>query len=246
MCSRARVPQLISIKVEYMNKVFIKVFKERFSKGGRQNSTAGSKRSIRPFRDFRFPISPLNIFICVCVWLMMNVFLYEPQKEMGQSLSTHMALESSLVWLTNTSSVYSSVFLGDEDGVKSSISRTRASSATFSVSRPRPPMPWSWLVPMSIPFYGEWGSDIDPQASSLAHGEVAWGLRMTCPEDQLLLCVFVSIVCVYWFSFITRKLPKDLGCHQHFSSDFSLSVQMLFSLEQLFPDKWVEGLHWWD
>lgn len=58
--------------------------------------------------------------------------------------------------------------------------------------------------------------------------------------------VFVSIVCIYWFSFITRKLPKDLGCHQHFSSDFSLSVQMLFSLEQLFPDKWMEGLHWWD
>lgn len=72
------------------------------------------------------------------------------------SESTHVALDSSLVWLTNTSSVYSSVFLGDEDGVKSSISRTRASSATSLVSRPRPPVPWSWLVPMSIPFYGEW------------------------------------------------------------------------------------------
>ena len=87
---------------------------------------------------------------------MMNVFLYIPQKEKGQSLSICVALESSLVWLTNTSSVCFPVSLGDEDGVKSSTSWTRASSATFLVSCPRPPLPWSCLVPLSIPFYGEW------------------------------------------------------------------------------------------
>jgi len=86
---------------------------------------------------------------------MMNVCLYIPQKEMGQSLSRRVALDSSLVWLTNTSLVYFSVFFGDEDRVKSSISRTRA-SATLVVSHPRPPLPWSWPVPMSMPFYGEW------------------------------------------------------------------------------------------
>ena len=86
----------------------------------------------------------------------MSVCLYIPQKEMGQSLSRCMALDSSLVRLTNTSPVYFSVFFGDEVGVKSSISQTRASCATLLVSRPRPPLPWSWLVPMSIPFYGEW------------------------------------------------------------------------------------------
>ena len=36
--------QLRSINVKYMNNLFIKVFKERFSKGGKQNSTAGSKK----------------------------------------------------------------------------------------------------------------------------------------------------------------------------------------------------------
>lgn len=87
MCSRAQVPQLRSINVKYMNNLFIKVFKKRFSKGGKQNSTAGSKRSIRPFRDLRFPISPLYLYFHLCVCMINNecVSIHTPEKDGSES-----------------------------------------------------------------------------------------------------------------------------------------------------------------